>query len=89
MTQAGPVVCDGLRKCLCGCGLCVAVVTCPRRGECRLLFRKGPRLPMEKDGTGPAPLHVVHRARISPKPVLNWGPHEAIGLRAAAGGNHG
>ena len=39
---------------------------------------------MEKDGTGPAPLHVVHRARRSPKPVLNWGPHEGIGLMICA-----
>ena len=50
MTQAGPGICDGLRKCLCGCGLRVVCATCPRRVECRLLLLRGPRLPMEQDG---------------------------------------
>ena len=28
--RVGPAICDGLRKCLCGCGLRVAGATCPR-----------------------------------------------------------
>jgi hypothetical protein len=44
---------------------------------------------MEKDGTGSAPLHVVHRARRSPKPVLNWRSREGIGLMICACGLRG
>ena len=97
MTQAGPGICDCLRKCLCGCGLRVACATCSRRVECRLLLLRGPRWPMEKDGTGPAPPCVVHRARSGPKPALQWGPPprlrahylSQLEICAAAGGNHG